>query len=641
MIRLQDVTLSRGGVDLLVGASTLINPGERLALIGPNGSGKTTLLRLLAGELAPDRGEVDMPALRISVLEQVPAQSTLPAWRHVLAADDALEQAREALASAQAGADGMAIAHALDAWQQAGGDDAEPRARALLHGLGFDTDMSERPVEALSGGWRMRLNLARALFRPADLILLDEPTNHLDLDAILWLEQRLRRVQANLIIVSHDRDFLDAIVDGTLSIEDRSLVRYRGGYSACERQRAERLAARERQDAATVREQQRLQVFVDRFRAQATKARQVQSRLKAMQRLPALAVLSSRRRLNIGFAPAGTLPNPVIRASGLAVGYGARRVLSDVALTVERGARIGLLGRNGQGKTTLVRTLTGELPPLAGDLFISPSMRVASFAQDAVERLDGAESPLMLMRALSVRMRGVPAPDGELRDWLGRFAFRDDDALRPCGPMSGGERARLVLAETLWQQPQVLVLDEPTNHLDGDTRDALTEALLEFGGVLILVSHDRHLLNACVDRFLLVADGTARAFDGDLDDYAQWLQSRSGERSDGARDGHDEADPRRQRRREKAAQRAERATRLEPIRREMTRLEGRMQELQAELAALDDRLADPAFFHAPGEQADESLRRRARLADELERREGRWLELVEAQESIEREPPAD
>ena len=635
MIRLADVCLSRGGVDLLVGASTIISPGERLALIGPNGSGKTTLLKALAGDLAPDRGEIDMPALRLSVLEQVSPAGDVPAWRHVLAADAPLMRAGRALERARQGGDGMALAEALDAWQLAGGHDAEPRVRALLHGLGFDQDLSDRPVDALSGGWRMRLNLARALFRPADLLLLDEPTNHLDLDAILWLEQRLKRLEATLVVVSHDRDFLDAVVNGTLSIEGNDLVRYRGGYSACERQRAERLAGQARETARLEREKQRLQVFIDRFRAQATKARQVQSRLKAMQRLPDLAPLAARRRLNLGFAAVGDMPNPVMRIEHLDAGYDGQPILRDVSLTIERGARVGLLGRNGHGKTTLVRTLIGDLPALAGEVQVSPSLRVGYFAQDAVDRLDAGESPLSLMRALSLRLKGEPDPDGPLRDWLGRFGFRDDDALRPCGPMSGGEKSRLVLAQTLWQAPQILVLDEPTNHLDGDTRDALSEALLDFDGVLLLVSHDRHLLNTCVDRFVLVAEGRAWPFDGDLDDYAGWLSSREHQSSgseSGAADGTGR-DSRREQRRSEAAERAQRAKALKPLKVEMARLDGEMAELQGRLTALDAMLADPAFYHE-GSQTDATLQERARLAARLEQLEARWIENAEAQERL-------
>ncbi len=630
MIRLSGVCLSRGGVDLIVNATTVISPGDRLALIGPNGSGKTTLLRALAGELAPDRGEIEMPALRLSVLEQVTPAGELAAWRHVLAADIELMQAQDALERAQRSGDGMAIAHALDAWQLAGGNDAEPRARALLHGLGFDQAQSDRPVDALSGGWRMRLNLARALFRPADLMLLDEPTNHLDLDAILWLEQRLKRLEATLVVVSHDRDFLDAVVNGTLSIEGTELVRYRGGYSACERQRAERITAQQREGSRVEREKQRLQVFIDRFRAQATKARQVQSRLKAMQRLPDLAPLAARRRLNLGFAAVGDMPNPVLRIDDLDAGYDGQPVLRDVTLTVERGARIGLLGRNGHGKTTLVRTLIGELPALNGEIQVSPSLRIGYFAQDAVDRLEPAESPLSLMRALSQRVKGVPDPDGPLRDWLGRFGFRDDDALRPCGPMSGGEKARLVLAQTLWQAPQILVLDEPTNHLDGDTRDALGEALLDFDGVLILVSHDRHLLNTCVDRFVLVADGRALPFAGDLEDYANWLSQRE---AGAASVVSVPRDNRREQRRAEAAERAERARALKPLKAEMARIDGEMAQLQDSLAALDTRLADPEFYNG-GEQADATLQERAKLAARLERLEARWLENAEAQERL-------
>src|SRR5690606_27963437 len=496
MIRLRGLGLARGGKTLLADADAAIAPGEKIALIGPNGSGKTSLLRALAGEIVIDAGEIDRPPMRIVRLEQGLPGGGLPAWRHVIDSDAVLREARAALEDALAADDGHAIAEAHAAIAEAGGLDAEARARSLLDGLGFEPAQADAPVETLSGGWRMRLNLAQALFVPSDLLLLDEPTNHLDLDAILWLERWLARYEGSCLIVSHDRDFLDAVVRSTLSIEDCRLVRYTGGYSACERQRAERQALAERSFRRDSERAAHLQRFIDRFRAKASKARQVQSRVKALERLSLAAPLRAASGLDFSFPDAGECPDPLLLAEGLGAGYDTM-LLHDIDLAIERGARIGLLGRNGAGKTTLIRTLTGELPPLAGSIQRAASARVGYFAQQGVERLRSDDSPLAHMARVAPQAR-----EAELRGFLGRFGFRGEDALRPIGPMSGGEKARVLLAELVHGKPQLLVLDEPTNHLDATARDALTEALAEFDGALLLVSHDRYLLRASVDRFI-------------------------------------------------------------------------------------------------------------------------------------------
>ena len=664
MIRIEDLVLSRGGRNLLEGANAAIAPGERLALIGPNGSGKTTLMRAFAGEVLPDRGSIQLPPMRCTLLDQLPPTSPLPGWRYVLAADDALTEAQAAVDAAQARG-GMALAEALDRWHLAGGDTAEARSHELLAGLGFTAARAEQPVDTLSGGWRMRLNLARALFRPAELLLLDEPTNHLDLDAVLWLERRLARLPATVLIVSHDRDFLDAVVQGTLSIEQGELRRYRGGYSACERQRAQREVDTQRIAEQTRRQAAHLQQFIDRFRAQATKARQVQSRLKALERLPIIAPAASAQSLRLHFADVGRLPNPVLRAEGLSAGYGDTPVLQQVDIVIERGARIGVLGRNGGGKTTLIRTLCGRLAPMAGRLQGSPQVRVGYFEQDAVDRLRADDTPIDHLRRIATPPGGEPPSDGVLRDWLGRFGFRDADALRPVGPMSGGERARLVLSAVVYGNPQMLVLDEPTNHLDGDTRDALVRALLDFNGSLLVVSHDRYLLRACVDRFVIVREGRATTFDGDLDDYARLLRERP-PTTDSATDiaaaagqpkgtaqlpapGGDamseavvagstdaraapDATDRKAQRREQAAQRAAQAALLAPLRKSLTQIERDLARIGAEIAALDTRLADPRLYDDPS-QATEAARARAAAVQHHDALEEEWLQLSERIES--------
>lgn len=634
MIRFKDLTISMGGVNLLEGINAAIVPGEKLAIIGPNGSGKTTLFKALMGDVISDRGDIEMPKMDTTVLQQQPPISDLPAWEHVVATDPALAKANEALTKATAADDGLAIAEAMDAWQMAGGADAQARSRELLHGLGFGHEMADQGVDTLSGGWRMRLNLAACLFRSSELMLLDEPTNHLDLDAIVWLEKRLRRYEGTLLVISHDRDFLDAVVAGTLSIENLDLRRYRGGYSDCERQRAERAQHEQRSAEQTKRQADHLQQFIDRFRAQATKARQVQSRIKAMERLKVAAPLQAGRRLRLALPDVGNLPNPVMHTEKVSAGYDGNVLLSNITIKVERGARIGILGRNGQGKTTLVRTLIGDLPPIGGVLQSSPQVRVSYFKQDAVDHLPKDDSPLDYLRRETLKHVAVSPPDSQLRGWLGRFGFEQDDAMRAIGPMSGGERARLVLSGILWSKPQWLVLDEPTNHLDGDTRDALTEALLDFAGVLMVVSHDRYLLRACVDRFVLVSDGEVGDFDGDLDDYARLLADGSpsarprstGDPSQGSDQGSD-GRSRKEQRRDAANKRAEQKEKLKPLRRQINALDVRMDKLSRRVAQLDELLADPANYDDP-EQLATLTRERGEKAAEREGLELEWLDLA-------------
>ncbi len=432
-------------------------------------------------------------------------------------------------------------------------------------------------------------------------------------------------------MISHDRDFLDGLVDGTLSIEHKDLRRYRGGYSACEQQRAERAQQEQRSAEQTRRQAEHLQQFIDRFRAQANKARQVQSRIKAMQKLQIAAPLQAGRKLQLTLPDVGNLPNPVMHTETLSAGYDGNALLENINIKIERGDRIGILGRNGQGKTTLIRTLIGKLAPVSGHLQCSPQVRISYFEQDAVDHLPAEDSPLDYLRRETLRHRDVAPPDSELRSWLGRFGFAQEDALRAIGPMSGGERARLVLGAILWSKPQWLVLDEPTNHLDGDTRDALTEALLDFNGVLMVVSHDRYLLRACVDRFLLVNDGQVGDFDGDLDDYARLLADgaalirQAGANNSMAASG--ETRSKKEQRRDAANRRAEQAARLKPLRRKLNAVDARMDQLGRRLDALDRQLSDPAIY-GDSEQLAVLNRERSALVDERETLELEWLDLA-------------
>ncbi len=623
MIRIRGLGLSLGGRPLLENADAAIAPGENIALIGPNGSGKTTLLRVLAGELGIDAGTLEQPCRAVVRLEQSPPTSPAAAWRYIVDTDPQLLAARALLTSSEASGDGNAIALAHDAWEQAGGHRAEARARELLAGLGFTDADALAPVDTLSGGWRMRLNLARALFARSDLLLLDEPTNHLDLDAILWLERWLARYEGTAVIVSHDRDFLDRVARATLSIEDKRLVRTSGGYSDWELQRSQRLAQAEHQGRVDALKIAHLRSFIDRFRAQATKARQVQSRIKALERIAQVAPLRAQHALDLSLAEAGDCPDPIVFAEDLSAGYGDKVVVANVRMTIERGARIGILGRNGAGKTTLIRTLVGELPPLAGELYVSRSVRVGYFAQQGLERLRSDESPLAHLQRAAPDEREVV-----LRGFLGRFGLSGEDATRMVGPMSGGEKARLALALLAWHKPQLLVLDEPTNHLDAATRDALTEALADFDGALLLVSHDRYLLRAAVDRFLIVRDGTAEPFEGDLEQYAALLQVReSGDAQNAAQNPGEPATSRRAERRVAAEQRAARATRLRPLEREVQRIERELERVTSELREREAALADPAIYADPP-RAAELARERSVLVQTHDRLEHAWLDAV-------------
>lgn len=635
MIRLRRVTLSRGSRALIEQADAAIAPGERIALIGPNGCGKSTLLGALVGEVTLDAGDIDMPAMRTVRLEQHVPGGPTPAWQFVELADTRLQAAREQLRLATEADDGMALALAHEALEMAGDAGAHARVKELLAGLGFSEQAADQPVDALSGGWRMRLNLARALFVPSDLLLLDEPTNHLDLDAIVWFERWLTRYPGTVIAVSHDRDFLDRIAQATLSFENKGLIRYAGGYSACELQRAQRQAQQQRQQADQQARVAHLSAFIERFRAKATKARQVQSRIKALEKLAEIAPIRMERGASFTLPDPGDSPDPLILAFELDAGYENAPILRKVSITIERGARIGLLGRNGAGKSTLVRTLVGKLAPLAGECRPARSLRIGYFAQHGVDDLRDDDSPLSFFQRESPLAR-----ESALRDELGRFGFSGEDAVRPIGPMSGGEKARLVLASIVRTRPHLLVLDEPTNHLDAATRDALTDALADFDGALLLVSHDRYLLRSSVDRFVLVHDGKADEFDGDLDDYLSWLQrgaaaDRASAAAESAPDGGSRTD-RKEERRFAAQRRQQLSDQLRPLERQLKAAELRLAAIDLRQSAIEQELADPQVYRDA--QRPVALgRERAALGREKDTLELQWLDWADQREQLQRE----
>ena len=536
MITLKGVTLRRGAKVLLDDASVVVNPGEKVGLVGRNGAGKSSLFALINGSLHEDGGEFAMPpGWRIAQVAQEMPETAASATAFVVAGDSALTAAQAEVAAAEAASDGERMAHAYMALHDAGSHDAEARAQALILGLGFKTTELENPVNSFSGGWRMRLQLARALMCPSDLLLLDEPTNHLDLDALVWLEAWLKRYAGTLLVISHDREFLDAITDVTLHIEAGRLTRYGSNYSTFEETRAQQL---ELQQNAYLRQQEKiahLQQFIDRFKAKATKARQAQSRVKALERMERLAPVLTSAEFTFEFKEPASLPDPMLVLRDADCGYPPADdappgtppalIVRKATRTVTAGQRIGILGANGQGKSTLVKTIARVLAPLGGTVSEGKGLAIGYFAQQELDVLRPQDNPLEHMTRLAREAlpEGESGREQDLRNFLGSFNFTGDMVKQPVGTMSGGEKARLVLAMLVWQRPNLLLLDEPTNHLDLATREALAVALNEFEGTLMLVSHDRALLRSVCDEFWLVARGGVAPFDGDLDDYQQFL----------------------------------------------------------------------------------------------------------------------
>ncbi|MGX5652761.1 ABC-F family ATP-binding cassette domain-containing protein, partial [Hydrogenophaga borbori] len=535
MIVVRDVVLRRGTKVLLDRASLTINPGEKVGLVGRNGAGKSSLFRLLDGNLHEDKGEFSVPVQwRLAQVAQDMPETELDATRFVVEGDTTLLAAERQVAEAEASGDGERMAHAYMALNDAGAHDATARAQALILGLGFQTNQLDRPVNSFSGGWRMRLQLARALMCPSELLLLDEPTNHLDLDALVWLEAWLARYPGTLLVISHDREFLDAVTNVTVHIEHAQLKRYGGNYSRFEDMRAEQMAL---QQAAFSRQQDKiahLQKFIDRFKAKASKAKQAQSRVKALERMERIAPVLADAEFSFEFSEPASLPNPMLVLDGVDVGYPGDggepiTIVRGIQRSVMAGQRIGILGANGQGKSTVVKTIARTLAPLAGTVTEGKGLNIGYFAQQELDVLSPRDNPLehmvRLVKECSAqgRLSGQPTREQDLRNFLGMFQFTGDQVFQAVGSMSGGEKARLVLCMIVWQRPNLLLLDEPTNHLDLATREALSIALNEFEGTVMLVSHDRALLRAVCDEFWLVSRGALSPFDGDLDDYQRHL----------------------------------------------------------------------------------------------------------------------
>ncbi len=622
MIQLEHITLRRGVEDLLVDASLTVHAGQKIGLVGPNGCGKSSLFAMLLGELEPDTGEVRIPDdWTVAHMAQQISELDRPAIEFVLDGDRALRRAEKAVADADASGDGERIAHAHQEFDDARGFDAPARAGALLNGLGFAAAEHEKAVGEFSGGWRIRLSLARALMCPSDLLMLDEPTNHLDLETIIWLEEWLGRYAGTLVLISHDRDFLDNVVDGIVHIEHQQLNRYAGGYSNFERQRAERMALQQAQFEKQQKKIAHMQSFVDRFRAKASKAKQAQARLKALERMETIAPAHADSPFDFEFPEPGRAADPLMALRDVQLGYGDVRVLEGISLNLAAGDRIGLLGVNGAGKSTLVKALAGELEPQAGTLEASRNLKIGYFAQHQMEQIDRQASPLVNLSRIAGNV-----PEQKLRDFLGGFAFSGDLATDPCTRLSGGERARLVLALIIWKAPNLLLLDEPTNHLDLEMRHALTVALQGFEGAVVTVSHDRHLLASTVDEYWLVADGGVRPFDGGLEAYRKLVGQPDTGGGKGTASGNRKAE-----RQRKAAERE----RIKPLTNKVKKLTGQIERLETERDRLEKQLADADLYQP--EKTDELKRLLAQsgsVKQKLESLEGEWLAAEEELEAL-------
>ncbi|RUO69388.1 ATP-binding cassette domain-containing protein [Idiomarina ramblicola] len=631
MIRAEAITLMRGGDVLFEDSDLQVFPGHRVGLVGRNGCGKSSLFALLRGELSADSGNIHLPAdWRIaSVAQDTPAldQSAID---YVMDGDTEFRQLEAQLTKAENDNNGEAIAHCHDKLAAIGAYDIQPRTASLMAGLGFTQTQLQQPVKAFSGGWRMRLNLAQVLIARADLMLLDEPTNHLDVDAIFWLESWLKQYDGTLLLISHDRDFLDSVTTDITHIEHKKLNSYRGNYSQFERQRAEHMAQQQSEYEKAQVMRQHLQAYVDRFRYKASKAKQAQSRLKAIEKLPNQAPLRAESGIDFHFLTPEKLPNPLLTLRDAQAGYGDTTILEKIKLNLVPGTRLGLLGRNGAGKSTLIKLLAGELEPMAGDRLVNPGLSIGYFAQHQLETLDLAASALLHLQRIDKQ-----ASEQKLRDFLGNFGFSGDQATRSVEPMSGGEKARLALALIIYQRPNLLLLDEPTNHLDLGLRDALVAALQEYEGALIVVSHDRHLLRTTVDEFCLVADGKAETFDGDLEAYHDWLQQQA------ANDKRSEQPVTRQRddRKQQKRKEAEARQKTKPLRQQIEKAEKSIHTLEQKLADIHEQLSDSNLYdEANKARLQTLLDEQAQAQKDLQHHESLWMtaeeELAELTEEL-------
>ncbi|VTM24404.1 Uncharacterized ABC transporter ATP-binding protein HI_0658 [Stutzerimonas stutzeri] len=637
MIVFNNLSLKRAQTELLENANATINPKQKVGLVGKNGCGKSSLFALLKKQLQPESGEVTYPSnWALSWVNQETPALEISALDYVIQGDREYCRLQAELAQANKRNDGNAIARIHDRLDTINAWTIQSRAETLLHGLGFTQAETAQAVKSFSGGWRMRLNLAQALLCPSDLLLLDEPTNHLDLDAVIWLERWLINYQGTLVLISHDRDFLDPIVNKILHIEHQKLNEYTGDYSSFETQRATKLA----QQAAMYRQQQQkiahLQSYIDRFKAKATKAKQAQSRVKALERMELIAPAYADNPFTFAFRPPASLPNPLMMLEQASAGYGTKEsaveILSKIKLNLVPGSRIGLLGKNGAGKSTLIKLLAGELTALSGKVQLAKGVQLGYFAQHQLDTLRAEESALWHMQKLAPEQT-----EQQVRDYLGSFAFHGDKVNQPVKSFSGGEKARLVLALIVWQRPNLLLLDEPTNHLDLDMRQALTEALVDYEGSLVVVSHDRHLLRNTVEEFYLVHDKQVEEFKGDLDDYQKWLTEQNNQST--TKSAEEKADTENanssQNRKEQKRREAELRQQTAPLRKKITQLEEKMNKFSEQLAEIENSLADSELYNAENkEKLTALLAQQVDAKKTLEKLEVDWLEAQEALEAM-------
>ena len=653
----------RGIKPLLEQVDVTLNPGDKIGLIGANGAGKSSLFAMMRGELHPDQGEIDFPAKwRVAYVAQETPPLDRAALDYAIDGDITLRKLEAELAHLESQPEstenGIAIGNMYSALADADAYTVQSRGEQLLLGLGFTLDQMQQPVASFSGGWRMRLNLAQALMCPSDLLLLDEPTNHLDLDAIIWLEDWLKRYAGTLLIISHDRDFLDEVVNVVVHIDERKLKRYSGNYSSFERQRAAQMILA----AGALEKQQRkrahLESFVNRFKAQASKARQAQSRMKALAKMEELAPLRAAAEFSFEFREPLSAPNPLMVMEDVDAGYKIeneatgeithKTIVNGIKFSLQIGQRIGLLGQNGAGKSTLIKTIAGELMPLTGDATMGKGLNIGYFAQHQVEMLRHDESPLWHLSKIAPTVR-----EQELRNFLGGFNFPGNMVTASIAPFSGGEKARLALALIVWQRPNLLLLDEPTNHLDLETREALTEALAQFEGTLVVVSHDRHLLRATTDEFIIVADGKLQPFDGDLDDYKDWLfKTKLGKGTDvlpaaGKANKTDfpvtssvpapvaaPAAPVRDKRQE-AEDRQKAAALRKPIENKIKRQEEQIAKRNAQKAETEAKLGEPTIYDAANKaKLKQLLADQTFFTKDLAQLEAEWLDLQDQLEKL-------
>jgi len=627
MIFLRDVTLRRGVKCLFEHASATFYRGQKIGVTGANGAGKSSLFALIKGELHADSGDIELqPALVVAeVVQELPSGMTA-AIEHVIDGDCELREVEGRLREAESVADGVRLGELHDQMAAIGGYGARARAARLMSGLGFTQADLEQPIDRFSGGWRVRLSLARALMCRSDLLLLDEPTNHLDLDAIVWLETWLRGYAGTLLLISHDREFLDNCVSHICHIDAQALRMYAGNYSAFEHLRATQLSQQQALYDKQQREVARMRAFVERFRAKATKARQAQSRIKQLARFDAVVPAHVASPFSFLFRNADVHPDPALVLDNVAAGYDGKLVLNSVRLELRAGARIGLLGRNGAGKSTLVKVLAGDLAPVQGTRVEGKALKIGYFEQSLLDQLRAGESPLNHLARLAPDVR-----EQELRDFLGGFNFRGDDALAPVGRFSGGERSRLALALIAWQRPNVLLLDEPTNHLDIEMRYALIQALQEYEGAMVLVSHDRSLLRSSCDQLFLVHSGRVREFEDDLEGYTRLLAASAAQDLQASRDHVS----RREQRRLEAEARADASALRRPLEKELHRLEQEIEQCSREKMRLENLIASPDLYeNSRKEHLREYLLEQARVSKQLDRAEERWLELTSQLEEL-------